>query len=770
MSENKTFVHAIKPDRRVLPIWYPEFEPIKERYLPDAPPPPPRFVPAPPEGAPNVLLVMLDDMGFGASSAFGGPIPMPTAERIAGRGKRMNRFHTTAVCSPTRASLLTGYNHHTANMGNVSEFCTAYPGNLSTRPKTVTPLARVLRENGYNTAMFGKSHETPAWEMGPTGPFDHWPTNSGFEKFYGFIGPETNQFRPELYDGVTLLPTPTDPDYHLTEDLATRCCQWIRSQKSFTPGKPFFAYFAPGATHSPHHVPKSYVEKFRGQFDEGWDVIRKKTYENMKEMGIIPYDAKLAPKPEGIADWDTLSPQQKAVCARQMEVYAGFAYHTDEQVGCVIDTLEELGITGNTLVLYILGDNGASAEGGPYGSHNEFASFNRVPETEEYQAKHIEELGTEHSYGHYAAGWAIAMDAPFTWMKGVASDFGGTRNGMVVSYPDRFVGDGAICSQFHHVIDVAPTILELCGIPAPTVVDGIPQKPMEGISMVYALDDASAPDRRTTQYFRVMHHYGIYHEGWMAGVVGKTRWHLSRENRAMQDEPWELYYVDGDYACADNLADKFPDMLEKMKSKFFEEALKYNALPLDPRGAELFNPRVAGRPTVLGERNELTLYAGMMGLREESFPNTKNRSFTIEAEIEVAPGHTDGVIFSIGGRFGGYSLYVKDGYPTFCYNWIGREKTYIRASEPLSEHRNHIQMEFLYDGGGDGRGGTAVLFMNHTELARGRIERTIPYIICSSETVSVGLQRSTPVSDEYTVENSRFAGDIYSVTIKAETK
>lgn len=770
MSENNGYVHPVKVNRRVLPLWQPEFEPIKAKYLTDAPPPPPRFEPKPPQGAPNILLVLLDDMGFGAASAFGGPIPMQTAERIAARGKKMNRFHTTAVCSPTRAALLSGYNHHSVNMGNITELCTAYPGNLSTRPRTVTPLARVLKENGYNTAMFGKCHEVPAWENGPTGPFEHWPTFSGFDKFYGFIGAETNQYHPELYDGVALLPTPTDPYYHLTEDLASRCSQWIRCQKSLAPDRPFFAYLAPGATHSPHHVPRKYVDKFRGQFADGWDVLRQKTYENMKKMGIIPENTKLAAKPEGIADWTSLSPQQKEICARQMEVYAGFAYHTDEQVGRVIDTLEELGIDNNTLVIYILGDNGAAAEGGPHGSHNEFASFNRVPETEAYQTSHFEELGTESSYGHYAEGWAVALDAPFTWVKGVASDFGGTRNGLVISYPDRFSGGGTVCSQFHHVIDIAPTILEICAIPAPVLVDGIPQKPMEGLSMVYALEDPTAPDRRTTQYFRVMHHYGIYHDSWMAGVIGKTRWHLSRADCAMEDDPWELYNVDKDFSCADNLAQNHPDILEKMKAKFFAEARKYNALPLDPRGGELFNPHISGRPSVLGARNELTLYPGMTGLREESFPNTKNRSFTITAEIEVFPGRTDGVIFCIGGRFGGYALYVKDGFVTFCYNWIGREKTYIRSSRPLADQRNHIRLQFLYDGGGTGQGGTAILCINNFELARGRIERTISNIICSSETASVGLQRSTPVSDEYTIENSHFSGEIYSVTVRGESR
>lgn len=450
MPDNNSYRHEIKPDRRVLPIWQPEYEPIREKYLQDAPPPPPRFMIRPPDGVPNVLLVLLDDMGFGASSAFGGPIPMPTAERIAARGRKMNRFHTTAVCSPTRACLLSGYNHHTSNMGNISELCTAYPGNLSTRPKTVTPLARVLCENGYNTAMFGKCHEVPSWENGPTGPFDHWPTYSGFEKFYGFVNAETNQYHPELYDGVALLPTPTDPGYHLTEDLATKCSQWIRCQKSLAPDKPFFAYLAPGATHAPHHVPEKYVKKFRGQFDDGWDVVRQKTYEKMKEMGIIPSDTKLAPKPEGLPDWDSHSAEQKKILARQMEVYAAFAHHTDEQIGRVIDTLEDLGIADHTLVIYILGDNGAAAEGGPNGSYNEFNSFNRIGETVEFQTSHLEELGSESSYGCYASGWAVAMDAPFTWFKGVASDFGGTRNGMVVS--NRQVAEGRIERTISNII------------------------------------------------------------------------------------------------------------------------------------------------------------------------------------------------------------------------------------------------------------------------------------------------------------------------------
>lgn len=752
-------------DRRVLPIHEPDCPSITARYLADAPPPPPRFSPTPPLGAPNVLLILLDDMGFGASRPFGGPIPMPAAERLAAQGRRFTRFHTAAVCSASRAALLSGYNHHSVNMGNVSEFCTAYPGNTSVRPRSVTPLSRVLRENGYRTAMFGKSHETPAWEVNPTGPYDHWPTFSGFEKFYGFLGAETNQYAPELYDGITPVDTPTRPGYHLTEDLAQQCCEWIRLQHAVSPDTPFFAYLAPGATHSPHQVPRPYIDRFRGCFDEGWDVLRQRTLEHMKQQGVVPPDTLLARKPTGIPDWDSLSDREKRLCAREMEVYAGFAYHTDLQVGRVLDCLQDLGLLQDTLVFYILGDNGASAEGGLHGSVNEFTSFNRTPDSPDALYARMDDLGAECSYGHYAAGWAVAMDAPFTWVKGVASDFGGTRTGMIVSYPARYAASGEVCAQFHHVIDVAPTILDICGIPAPEWVDGVRQRPIEGISMEYALRSPAAKDRRTTQYFRVMGHCGIYHDGWFAGMIAPTQWEPRPWKARMEDEPWELYHITDDYACAVDLALRYPEKLHEMKELFFQEAARYHALPLDPRGGELFQPRIAGRPDPMGGRTEITLSGGMTGFREQNFLNLKNTSFRIEAEVETAPGHTNGVLFCQGGRFGGYALYIREARPVFCYNWLGREWYYIRSDQPIADPRSRILLRFQYDGGGDGKGGTATLSINGRETACGRIEHTIPYVMCSSETASVGLQRSTCVTPEYTVETSRFQGDIYSVHI-----
>ncbi len=759
------------PDRKHLPIHEPEYAPCETMFADDNPPaPPPRFTVKPPEGAPNVVIFMIDDMGYGASSAFGGPIPMPTAERLAKTGMRFNRFHTTAVCAPTRAALLSGYNHHSVNMGNITELGTAYPGNLSTRPNTVTPMAQVLRYNGYSTAQFGKCHETPAWETTASGPFDHWPTFSGFDKFYGFLAAETNQYHPALHDGVTLIEAPDRPDYHLTEDLADQCVLWMKTQKAMTPDKPLFTYFAPGATHAPHHAPQKYRDMFKGLYDEGWDVMRQRTHQNMVDMGIIPKDAKLAGKPDYIQDWDALPQEEKDLYARQMEVYAGFARHTDDQIGRVVDALEEMDILDNTVIFYILGDNGASAEGRLHGVINENTITNghTADEPLDYIIANKGKLGTEEAYNHYAAGWAVALDAPYMWVKAIASNFGGNRNAMIFHYPEKYKGQGEIHPQFHHVIDVAPTVYELCGIPIPETVNGIAQRPMEGVSMKYAIDSTSAEGQRKTQYFSIFSNFGVYHDGWFAGVVDKMSWDPVPLYKRTKDAPWELYNIEEDFSMAVNVADNYPEKLEEMKKVFFEEGLRHNVFPIESRGGVLFSADVAGRPTVFGDRTEVTLYEGMIGMSEHAFMDLKNCSFTITAEVEVAAGHTDGVIFAEGGRFGGYSLYVKDGVPTFCYNFLALDKYFIRAGKPLRDERNQIRFEFKYDGGGMGKGGNATLYVNNEKVGEGRIEKTIPNQMSFDETADVGMQRATTVSDEYTVKTSKFQGKIFSVNIKKE--
>ncbi len=759
------------PDRTVLPMHEPVYAPCEEMFADEIPPAtyaknaPPRFTVEAPEDAPNVVIFLIDDMGFAATSAFGGPIPMPTAERLAKTGMRFNRFHTTAVCAPTRAALLSGYNHHSVNMGNITEVGTAYPGNTSTRPKTVTPMAKVLSLNGYATAQFGKCHETPVWETTGAGPFDHWPVHSGFDKFYGFLAAETNQYRPALVDGLNRIEIPDRENYHLTEDMADQCIRWIQEQKCVKPDRPFFIYFAPGATHAPHHSPKEYRDMFKGQYDCGWDKVREQTLENMLEMGIAPEGTVLADKPEKMPDWESLSADAKKLYAREMELYAGFARHTDDQIGRVVDTLEEMGELDNTVIFYILGDNGASGEGAEHGVLNENSYVNHAPESVEYLLEHFDELGTDQAYNHYSIGWAVAMDTPFMWMKTVASNFGGTRNGMIAHYPAKYQGTGEVHNQFHHVIDVAPTVYELCGIPIPSEVDGVDQRPMEGLSMKYAMDDKTAKGQRKTQYFNVFTNFGVYHDGWFAGVVDKTPFEHTPLHERTKDAPWELYNVEEDFSMSTDLAAQMPEKVEELRKVFFEEGLKHNVFPMETRTSVIMVPEVAGRPTAFGNRNDVTVYDGMT-IPNLAFIDVKNRSFTLTAEVEVADGHTDGVIFAIGGRFGGMSLYVKDAKPCFCYNYVKQNYYYVKSDKPFTDERNQVRLEFVYDGGGLGKGGLATLFVNNEKVAEGRVEKTIPNQWSFDETVDVGHQVSTPVTEEYSIKTSRFQGRIMSVNVK----
>ncbi len=758
------------PDRTHLPIHEPLYEPVTVEMVADGPPPPPpRFTVKAPEGAPNVVIFLIDDMGYGATSAFGGPIPMPTAERLAKNGMKFNRFHTTSICAPTRAALLSGYNHHSVNMGNITELGTAYPGNLSTRPKSVTPMARVLRDNGYSTAQFGKCHETPTWETTVSGPFDHWPTFSGFDKFYGFLAAETNQYHPALVDGVVPIDPPDREDYHLTEDLADKCIEWMHAQKALTPEKPMFVYFAPGATHAPHHAPEKYRDMYKGKYDEGWDVIRQRTHENMLKMGIIPAGSKIADKPADIPDWDTLSDMEKELYAREMEIYAGYAHHTDENIGRVVDALEKMEILDNTVIFYILGDNGASCEGLMNGVVNENSTLNHVLESAEYVHSKMDILGTEEAYNHYSMGWAIAMDSPFMWAKTTASNFGGTRNGMIFHCPAKYKGNGEVHSQFHHVIDVAPTVYELAGIPQPKTVDGIEQKPVEGTSMVYALQDAAAKGRHETQYFNVFSNFGVYHDEWFAGVVNKAPWAFAPKWEHLEDCVWELYNLKEDFACAHDLADQYPEKLEEMKKVYHEEGVKHNVFPMDGRSAVLLNDEIAERPTVLGKRKDITMHEGFKRVNEHAFLNLKNHSYTITAEVEVRPGKaTDGVIFALGGQFGGLSLYVKDGVPTFCYNFTAMEKYYIRSSKKLADERNQIVVDFVYDGTESdiGKGGNVTMHVNNEKVGEGRVEKTMGMQMTIDEGADVGQQGLTAVSDEYTVKTSKFQGNIFSVNVR----
>jgi arylsulfatase len=660
----------------------------------------------PPEGAPNVLVVLLDDVGFGASSAFGGPCATPTAERLARNGLKYNRFHTTALCAPTRAALLTGRNHHTVGMGVITELATAAPGYNSVRPNTCAPLAQILQLNGYSTAQFGKCHEVPVWQTSPMGPFDAWPTGSGFEYFYGFIGGETNQYYPAIYEGTTPMEPEKTPEegYHFTEDMTDKAIEWARQQKSLMPDKPFFMYFAPGATHAPHHVPTEWSDKYKGRFDQGWDALREEILDRQKELGVVPADAQLTARHEEIPAWDDMPDELKPVLARQMEVYAGFLEHTDHHVGRLIDALDDLGVLEDTLVYYIIGDNGASAEGTINGTFNEMFIFNGAAalETPEFVASHIDELGTPTSYNHFAVGWAHAMDTPYQWTKQVASHWGGTRNGTIVHWPGGFTARGEVRTQFHHVIDVAPTVLEAAGLPQPTTVDGVDQHHIEGVSMAYSFDAAGDADRRDTQYFEMFCNRGIYHEGWTAVTRHSTPWITAGALPPFNDDVWELYEP-GDWSQAHDLAVEMPEKLAELQQLWLEEARKHNVLPLDDRRIERFNAELVGRPELVKGNSQL-LFGGMGRLSESSLLNIKNKSHAVTAEIVVPETGADGVILAQGGAFGGWSLYAKDGRPKYCYNLFGLQRFKVEADAAIPPGTHQVRMEFGYDGGGPARG------------------------------------------------------------------
>ena len=670
-----------------------------------------------------MLIVLIDDMGFGQPSAFGGPIHMPNLERIANEGLRFNQFHTTALCSPTRAALLTGRNHHVNNMGSITETATAFPGQTGQRPNSVAPLAEMLRLNGYSTAAFGKSHETAAWEVSPSGPTDRWPTRSGFDHFYGFIGGEANQWAPALYKDMSRIEVPADPNYHLMTDLANQAIRWTRSQKSLTPDRPFFVYFAPGATHAPHHVPKAWIEKYKGKFDQGWDKVREETLARQIALGVVPEGTTLAPKPEAIKDWDTLGADEKKLFARQMEVFAGFAEYTDYEVGRLIDSIEAMGQLENTLVFYIAGDNGASAEGTMNGLFNEMTYFNGVPETVPEILKHYDELGGPDSYGHYAAGWAVAGNAPFAWTKQVAGSYGGTRNGLAVRWPKGIAAKGEICPQWHHVIDIAPTVLEAAKLPEPTSVNGTEQTPIEGVSMLYAFGDGKADHQRKTQYFEIFGNRGIYHDGWLAHTVHKAPWE-AKPRATLEEDTWELYQVEKDFSSSHNLAAKNPEKLKELQALFLEEAAKYGALPLDDRNLERLNASLVGRPDLMAGRTSLTVYKGMEGMTENVFISIKNRSHSVTAEVEIPKDGAEGVIIAQAGRFGGWSLYMKEGKPVYAYNYLGMQTFKVAAAETIPAGKATIRFDLTYDGGGFGKGGTGKILVNGKPAAEGRIEHT----------------------------------------------
>ncbi len=751
-------------DRTVLPLAEPDYPRSKELDARNATAPA-RFEVKPPEGAPNVIIFLIDDIGFGHPGAFGGGIPMPTLDRLANDGLRYNRFHTTALCSPTRVAILTGRNHHTNNAGAIMEVATAFPGNTGVRPQSVTPLAEILRQNGYATAAFGKYHETAPWEVSVSGPFDRWPTRSGFDKFYGFIGGETNQWAPLIFDGTIKVEPPNDPNYHFTTDMTTKAIEWIRSEQSLTPQKPFYVYFATGATHAPHHVPKEWIAKFKGRFDGGWDAYREEVFARQKKLGIVPENARLAPKPEAIKDWDKLTPDEQKLFARQMEVFAAFAAHTDYEIGRVVKAVEDLGDLDNTLIMYLVGDNGASAEGGMVGMFNEMTYFNGVAETVPDMLKSMDKWGGPETFPHMAAGWAVAGNTPFMWTKQVASNFGGTRNPLVVHWPKGIKAKGEIRSQFQHVTDMAPTVLEATGIPEPITVNGVKQTPMEGVSMMYTFEDPKAAGRHKTQYFEIFGNRAIYHDGWVAATVHRAPWEAEPRHKLSEDV-WELYNVEEDFSETNDLAASNPEKLKELQALFMTEAEKYHVLPIDDRSLERFDPAMAGRPDLMAGRKSLTVYEGMTGMMENAFINIKNQSFTVTADVDIpAGGATNGVILAQGGRFGGWSLYVKDGKPAFTYNFVGLQEYTINGTERLAPGKATVLLDFAYDGDGRGKGGTATLSINGKKVGSGRVERTNPNIFSADDAADVGIDEGTNVSSAYKQHGNKFTGKIEKVTV-----
>jgi len=724
----------------------------------------------PPKGAPNVLLVLMDDVGFAASSAFGGVINTPTAERLAKAGLKFNRFHTTALCSPTRQAMLTGRNHHSVNMGSVCEMATSAPGYTSVLPKDKAPLAMTLKLNGYSTAQFGKCHEVPVWETSPMGPFDQWPTGGGgFEYFYGFLGGETNQYYPAIYEGTTPIETQKTPEegYHFTEDMTTKAIKWVRQQKALMPDKPFFMYFAPGATHAPHQVSKEWIDKYKGKFDQGWDTLREEIFARQKELGVIPRDAELTQRPEEIPAWDQMPKELKPILARQMEIYAGFLEHTDHHIGQLIDTLKDLQILDDTLVIYIIGDNGASAEGTLNGSFSELTIQWPGIETVEFLKSKIDEFGGPNAYNHYAVGWAHAMDTPYQWTKQVASHWGGTRNGTIVHWPKGIKAKAEIRSQFHHVIDIAPTILEAAGLAAPTVVNSVQQAPLEGCSMLYAFDDAKAAERHETQYFEMFCNRGIYHKGWTAVTRHSTPWTPMSKLPAFDDDIWELYDTSKDWTQARNIAKDHPEKLQELQQLWLIEAAKHSVLPLDDRRVERANPDLAGRPQLI-KGNTQILFGGMGRLTENSVVNIKNKSHAVTAEIVVAKSAAEGVIIAQGGRFGGWSLYAKDGKLKYCYNFFGVKLFYAESNKPIPAGQHQVRMEFKYDGGGLAKGGSALLYLDGQKVGEGRVEMTVPMIFSADETCDVGKGTGSPVSPDYDARDNEFSGEVNWVQIDLE--
>ena len=722
-----------------------------------------------PKGAPNVLLILIDDAGFGQFSTFGGGIPSPTMDRLAAEGLRYNHFHTTALCSPTRAALITGRNHHSAAFAGITEGATGYDGYTCILPKSCGTVGEVLRQNGYMTAWIGKNHNTPTWETSAAGPFDRWANGLGFEYFYGFNAGDMNHWNPILYENRNLVPASSDPNYHLTTDIADKAISWLRQAKSIAPDKPYFLYVATGATHAPHHTPKEWIEKFRRKFDGGWDKYREETLERQKKLDVVPKDTQLTVRSKGLPAWDSLNGDQKRLYARMMEVFAAYGAHCDHELGRVVQAAKEMPDADNTLIIYIAGDNGASAEGGLEGSLCENLFFNGFAEKWQDNIKVIDELGGPKHFNHFPSAWAHAMNTPFQWTKQVASHFGGTRNPMIISWPARIRDRGGMRAQFLHTIDIVPTLYELCGVTPPTELNGVQQKPIEGISFAFTFDDAKAASLRKTQYFELAVNRGLYHEGWMASCPSFVPWVSTRGEFDPDKAKWELYKIDEDFSQANDLADKYPDKLRQLQDLWWVEAAKYSVLPLDWRAGIRLNSEAMGRPSLIAGRTKMTYYPGTIGLPDGASPPMINKSWTITADIEVPDGKAEGMIVTQGGLEGGYGLYLRDGKPTFVYNYLSIDRPTFAAKDPLPKGKTKLVVDFVYDGGGPGKGGEITMSANGKVIAEGRLERTIPIQFSLGEGLDVGMDVGSAVDFTYKLPFA-FTGKIEKVTVELKAK
>jgi len=720
---------------------------------------------AAPKGAPNIVLILLDDVGFGQFSTFGGGVPSPTMDRLSAEGLRFNHFHTTALCSPTRAALITGRNHHSASFAGITECATGYDGYCCVLPRECGTVAEVLRQNGYMTAWIGKNHNTPTWETSAAGPFDRWANGLGFDYFYGFNSGDMNHWFPLLYENRDLVPPSGDPDYHLTEDLADKAVAWVRKVKSIAPDKPYFLYVAPGATHAPHQAPQSWIDRFKGQFDMGWDAYREQTLERQKTLGVVPADTKLTERSKGLPAWDGLNPDQKRLYARMMEVFAAYGAQADEAMGRIVDAVKALPDADNTIILYIAGDNGSSAEGGLEGSLNENLFFNGFPEKWEDNLKAIDELGGPKHFNHFPSSWAHAMNTPFQWTKQVASHFGGTRNPLIISWPKGIKDRGGLRDQFLHVIDIVPTLYEICGVTPPRELNGVTQKPVEGLSFAFTFGEAKAPSRRRTQYFELGCNRGLYHDGWMASSPSFIPWDPNRDENWDPDKaPWELYKLDGDFSQADDLATVHPDKLRELQDLWWAEAARYNVLPIDWRGTIRFNAEAMGRPSLVGDRTSVTYYEGMTALPGAACLPMLNKSWTITAQVELTDDKAEGMIVTQGGSEGGYGLYLREGKPVFVYNFLGKERPTFTGEQPLPKGKSKIEVGFKYDGGGMGKGGEITLKVGGAKVAGGRIERSVPIQFAIFEGLDIGMDNGSAVDWTYSLP-FRFTGRIEAVTV-----